>query len=1719
MKKRTIALILCLCLAITGLTFPFGAMATEAGVTYGLDNLNNEEGTIKVAFLGGSITYGGSANPRLTNRYSTLVIENFFKEKFPNKTVEEINAGIGGTPSEYGVFRTYEHIAKHQPDVVFVEFAVNDEGYVLTETGKRDVRSNMEGIVRQLLELPKVPTIIFLYTHDTYSNGSTPLSGDLDASIAEHQKIADYYGIGTINLHEYIKAEEAKGTFVWYDRNNPASTTALTNDAVHPNNNGHKAYADYITSKFNENYGEYFKKPIMGKPHYERGYIFQNPEIIKYDNENVTYSGSWVKSHEAGFTYDSTAYPSTAWDGWILSKTPGDTATFTFTGRSIGISYGYSMIRGGRIKCTVDKGTENQISWETTLTPTSSESYSTTYNLISRNLTYGEHTLTVENVSTDATNCYIGFAHFLTDDGEPQSTQPVVGANDDYIPEGNRPKNLIAKPISSVIYTSSNSKAVTRSDGDVSGCSIKYTFDGIDGVAKFYYGTSFQIEGTYAGSVGTANYNVAGFNGYLPKGPTSYVMEFLANNTSPEGITPVMSAGIMSSGGTASKDLFSQEVTSRDKWQKVKGVVNLGCVDPTNIILQIGYATNSIPQLGTSFQIYNAATYVAEEVAFDISHESATGNNKVNKGGTIETQAKVLNQIYTTGNLPQNFTYKALSADRSQEVSGITVTSGNNGRATVSVDNTVEYGDYVILATSTDYPTFKKGFTITVADAPNYDDYIPGERDDNLIVNNQHSSVYTESNSNSVEKSGSSASSNAIDYTFVGKNGVPEFYYGTYFPVEGTHTGSVGDRDSAKNAFNGYLPSKSGTNYVMEMKLRNIAPDVNPTPAFAATLYTKKADAVVKTAQITETTGWQKVGFTIPVNYTTTPTDFAMLLGFATSSIPPLGTKVAIYMPSLYIAEEKAFDITSEPADGSVRVGQGSSIRIKSKVVNQVGDTGSLPQNFTYIALNDDRTEPAEGIIITAGENGIATVNVAKNTPAGNYVILAKSTDYPTMQKGLTINVTNTADYVPATKPANIIANNLKVNTFAGRWLATFETITPNVSGGIEGTIGYPIVASPQYWGDSSLFAIVGGDITPGINDYKFKANTNYVVSTDLKNHPDATVNGKFGYMIRTKDSNGNACQPAHIVDVTSKTDWQNFKFVLHVDYDGTALSGLYHGYPNHSSMHNPQGTYIQHRLGSLYIAEEVVYDITNRVKGNTNIVEKGDSIDLEASVINQIEIEGSLQQNFTWSALNEDRSEVVSGITITEGEEGNATVTVGNDVPAGKYVILAESDNYPGMRKGAIIEVIDFEGISKLDIDTSMAGRAYLNASVKTACEDKILFVIASYSGKNMIACNKKVVPVSNGEASVESLGIDVNAGETVRAFVWSTGLYPIDNPNGYSENVTIISADKIYGDELTVSSYDMPEVAAYLDNKKAAISITFDDGIYDAAVFYDNLFEKNNIKGTAMLVNDWLSENSIPKWQALLEKGNIEVGNHSKGHAIQYKTDNPTEEELKEDITGGYNALKALFPDEKIITFAPPWTQSTTASIAEISKNHYASRTSGTGFLSANPTEHDFMHIPALILLNTNTADELTAHIDTAIANESWFTVLMHGIGDGTYNIKEDVCEAFFNYIGSKKDDVWAGALGEIVQYMYEKQNHTINVNWVKENAMSLTLTDTLDNQVFDFPLTFKVNIPDSWNGVNVHQNGMVKTSSVFTENGKKYSYVNITPDKGEIILAKSF
>src|SRR5687767_15957656 len=91
---------------------------------------------VKIAFLGGSITRAG-------NGYRDQIL-NWFKAQYPPIQFEEIMAAVSGTGSDFGACRVKEHVIDHQPDLVFIEFAVNDNRMLM-----QLVRETMEGIVRQ----------------------------------------------------------------------------------------------------------------------------------------------------------------------------------------------------------------------------------------------------------------------------------------------------------------------------------------------------------------------------------------------------------------------------------------------------------------------------------------------------------------------------------------------------------------------------------------------------------------------------------------------------------------------------------------------------------------------------------------------------------------------------------------------------------------------------------------------------------------------------------------------------------------------------------------------------------------------------------------------------------------------------------------------------------------------------------------------------------------------------------------------------------------------------------------------------------------------------------------------------------------------------------------------------------------------------------------------------------------------------------------------------------------------------------------------------------------------------------------------------------------------------------------------------------------------------------------------------------------------------------
>ncbi|MCM1027499.1 MAG: SGNH/GDSL hydrolase family protein [Roseburia sp.] len=116
---------------------------------------------VTIAFIGGSITQGAGAVPINTGCYAYKIFERFCRlsGRGTEDNIRYIKAGAGGTPSELGMLRYERDVLRDggaEPDIVVVEFAVNDEG----DETKGEC---YDSLVRKILGGKSAPAVILLF--------------------------------------------------------------------------------------------------------------------------------------------------------------------------------------------------------------------------------------------------------------------------------------------------------------------------------------------------------------------------------------------------------------------------------------------------------------------------------------------------------------------------------------------------------------------------------------------------------------------------------------------------------------------------------------------------------------------------------------------------------------------------------------------------------------------------------------------------------------------------------------------------------------------------------------------------------------------------------------------------------------------------------------------------------------------------------------------------------------------------------------------------------------------------------------------------------------------------------------------------------------------------------------------------------------------------------------------------------------------------------------------------------------------------------------------------------------------------------------------------------------------------------------------------------------------------------------------------------------------
>ncbi len=160
---------------------------------------------VTVAYIGGSITRGASGGPY--HNWPRLT-ENWLEKTFPNSEMTFVNAGIDGTGSEYGNLRLASNVLDHEPDLFFIEFALNDG------SPNSENMDGFESMIRRVLSTEKKPAIMILLV----GNSGTEMC-DYMKSVADHYgiSVADYCGAAkyALDLGEIYSGEIA------YDGSHP----------------------------------------------------------------------------------------------------------------------------------------------------------------------------------------------------------------------------------------------------------------------------------------------------------------------------------------------------------------------------------------------------------------------------------------------------------------------------------------------------------------------------------------------------------------------------------------------------------------------------------------------------------------------------------------------------------------------------------------------------------------------------------------------------------------------------------------------------------------------------------------------------------------------------------------------------------------------------------------------------------------------------------------------------------------------------------------------------------------------------------------------------------------------------------------------------------------------------------------------------------------------------------------------------------------------------------------------------------------------------------------------------------------------------------------------------------------------------------------------------------------------------------------------------------
>jgi hypothetical protein len=360
-------------------------------------------------------------------------------------------------------------------------------------------------------------------------------------------------------------------------------------------------------------------------------------------------------------------------------------------------------------------------------------------------------------------------------------------------------------------------------------------------------------------------------------------------------------------------------------------------------------------------------------------------------------------------------------------------------------------------------------------------------------------------------------------------------------------------------------------------------------------------------------------------------------------------------------------------------------------------------------------------------------------------------------------------------------------------------------------------------------------------------------------------------------------------------------------------------------------------------------------------------------------------------------------------------------------------------------------------------------------------------------------------------------------------------------------LSAQIDYSDS---SDWGKLYVTTWADDRQSAFSFSFDDGFISQYDNVKNILNQFEFTSTHFILPPFLTD-SLPgiwrygTWPMFLEMyfDDYELASHSLNHPDLTQLsvgDTITPNTIHHELYHSKKMINERTQSNECITFAYPFAIHNPL-IDSLASLYYESgrgvdiipnQSSLNGMqwfsLKSYPVEFD---LPRSTL--DDDLDEFVEFknwIESSIANGSWaihqahevvpFAELNDLLNQGAYHpIANEWLILLCDWLKDKSNEykVWIETIGNVSKYIKERDSHSYQIITQTNTQIEIKLTDTLNNEVYSYPLSALISVPEEWNFVLVEQGVDTQVLESFFADSMQLVLANVIPDGGTIQLTE--